>query len=340
MDGISLDAYIDFYFLQAMIAQPPDLMKPAGEKLWDDIQSLNTHVVNKMTEVILQYTFIASCGEARHGYHGPGWVVPELPVGGARSIACAQSKDYAPDKHNFNILSTLFNKHWGGGYGGQKWKNITDSGKMYADGTLDKVSFIDHCANLEHNGGCYFNKSSAGNLCKLQLHFYTGNFKKFLAYKAIAPSLIEYEWESILGAMYFGTEVGELVHRYFVVTKNQQPPSWLKKGISTQWGKFEPIVMGTKAFSDIVPFDKMSMPQTLGFVYHAKQKMSLDEMYADQYTGNDVEYDEDVDSLEETRQKDETAKEYWNGLALAAQQPGEVPEGGVPSGKYTLIQIK
>ena len=46
----------------------------------------------------------------------------------------------------------------GGGYGGPPWSNIAKVLKLYEQGDLGPISFVDTCWGLEHNGGAYFNK--------------------------------------------------------------------------------------------------------------------------------------------------------------------------------------
>lgn len=340
MDHLTLNSYLDFYFLQAMLTEPPDGFNKASELLLTDLQEMNKVLVDKFSKVILQYTFVASCGEARHGYHGPGKIIPELPIGGARSSACKAAMKYAPNENNFVILSKLFNLGWHGGFGGPKWANIAESGTMYATGKLDTVSFVDHCADLEHNGGCYFNKSSAGEECKFYLQWGAGGgFKSFLNVKTSAPSMLDYKWDKLYsGKLLFGSEVATLVHRYFVVVKKQEPPIWLKSKFPTNYAAFQPAEMGDGQFSAIVKYNaqthgsKMQQAQAIEMAEH------YEKAYANQYSSGVDIYDKDVETVGQSRSKDDKAKEYWDEQSKPSE--GKPVEGEpVPQRKYTSIPI-
>ena len=50
------------------------------------------------------------------------------------------------------------NGKWGNAYGGDKWGAIANTLLMYETGDLPRLSFVDTCFGLQHNGGIYFNK--------------------------------------------------------------------------------------------------------------------------------------------------------------------------------------
>ncbi|MAH47270.1 hypothetical protein CMI37_15705 [Candidatus Pacearchaeota archaeon] len=51
-----------------------------------------------------------------------------------------------------------FNTFESSGVGGPKWANIADMLRIFLDGTITPLMFVDFCWGLEHNGGTYFNK--------------------------------------------------------------------------------------------------------------------------------------------------------------------------------------
>ena len=60
------------------------------------------------------------------------------------------------------------NGKWDKAYGGEKWGAIAHTLLMYETGELPKMSFVDACFGLQHNGGIYFNKWWDSKLLELE----------------------------------------------------------------------------------------------------------------------------------------------------------------------------
>lgn len=52
----------------------------------------------------------------------------------------------------------VFNLSRGNVYGGKLWANIAHTLRLYEEGKISRLMFVDLVWGLEHNGGCYFNK--------------------------------------------------------------------------------------------------------------------------------------------------------------------------------------
>lgn len=58
--------------------------------------------------------------------------------------------------------SRMFLEFKGGSFGGKKWSDAALTLKSRVDGQITPELWIDRCLNLQHNGGCFFNKLKYG----------------------------------------------------------------------------------------------------------------------------------------------------------------------------------
>lgn len=167
---IALSHIMDFYYLEAMSAFTDEkLGSKAGEKWREDVLRERADMAGQLALSFRNYLFVAGVGEMRHANNRCKWWLAEVPPGATRSEACSLSMLYDPGA-NFPVLVEGFRQHWpGGGYGGLKWADCMEAGAQY--GVWSDVMFVDHAVDLEHNGGCVFDKGSAANLVRLSLTF-------------------------------------------------------------------------------------------------------------------------------------------------------------------------
>jgi len=105
------------------------------------------------------YLWFAAIGEARHSNRVIGSYIEEMShiQNDSRGYAYDEARKFPPTENNVSILHSLFNDYcWDGSYGGDGWASIVDAVRLYNE--LTPSAFIDHCADLQHNGGVAFDK--------------------------------------------------------------------------------------------------------------------------------------------------------------------------------------
>lgn len=181
----------DFYYLMAIeadlmtakSANPENEFRHSFVKLETDVQAYKAKFVELFAENIVNYIWAACLGEARHASdkcNGKGEVLQELD-GLGRDTVYSKAHLYPVNEENLNTAIRIYSQDWDSNYGGEAWLQIAEAVQMYYNGTLDAVSFIDHVADLQHNGGSVFSKCAEA---------YTGfdtensdEIKDFLDYK-------------------------------------------------------------------------------------------------------------------------------------------------------------
>lgn len=158
----------DFYYLEALetdlssqaMAKPELQFRHSFEKLQNDVSEYRQMFNQLFAENIMNYLWAACLGEARHASNmckDGGIIMSELDNLN-RSTVYGKSHNYPINRENLDILIAIYTQEWRSGFGGKAWLDIVEAMEMYFDGTLDAASFIDHTADLEHNGGSAFNK--------------------------------------------------------------------------------------------------------------------------------------------------------------------------------------
>lgn len=152
-----------FYQIQAvdMIKHPVEADR--RHRYWsDEFKYYKDIFIDQFEQAIYDYTVLAVGGEARHAKFKASVYNPNFPCNGkSRTVAMNKMVQYNPDDIVTNALYLFKNASWGNAYGGRLWEFIADSvAKRNEWGT--KTIFIDHCIDLSHNGGCYFDKSDYG----------------------------------------------------------------------------------------------------------------------------------------------------------------------------------
>jgi hypothetical protein len=246
---MKLEHFHDFYFLQALqegirtavAANPEKAFSKAVEKLTEDVSDFIAELFPNLALRSFVYLYAACLGEARHSRES---IAESLWIPETQSMHRAGlyrvATDYRPNKNNLDVLVKVFDQPWSSGFGGKAWKNIADSLVMYF--SHPPAAFIDHIIDLEHNGGCVFNKTDARDT----LHFeaeYEGNFKMFLDYK-FRYDILAQEPDGIYGNLLVTRKTRKLLTRYEIIF-NKKPITWVTGGLETlddylvEWGNEE-----------------------------------------------------------------------------------------------------
>lgn len=149
----------EFYTLQALElkAKKLDPFKKSHERFQMDLQSYKERFEQNFSLALRDYLVYACFGEARNSRGKCASFVLDIPEGN-RSSAAVEAQNYTP-KSIARVTKRLFDYcDWSDGYGGESWGRIAKAIDMYEE--LPKVSFIDHCVDLSHNGGTMFDKTS------------------------------------------------------------------------------------------------------------------------------------------------------------------------------------
>ena len=181
-----LNAVKSFYQIQAvdMIKHPVEADR--RHRYWsDEFKYYKDIFIDQFEQAIYDYTVLAVGGEARHAKFKASIYNPNFPCHGKnRSTAMNKMVQYNPDDIVTNALYLFKNGSWGNAYGGRLWGFIADAvAKRNEWGT--KTIFIDHCIDLSHNGGCYFDKSDYGIFWVES----SSEYKNFLDFKLICSPI-------------------------------------------------------------------------------------------------------------------------------------------------------
>lgn len=246
---ITLKMYYDLYALDALslLTQP----KAAGglvydtnnqfcevahvhegkQRTYDEVKRLFNTLAKNMAVAVRDYLFLACLGEARHAWNMGTLALEPLQKGGERHTVYKNGHLYDPDAH-FPLLAQVF-YGWvsGGGFGGKKWANIAEAGAMF--NSLSPFAFLDHCADLEHNGGYVYNKSGVTPITGFALNVDQHSLKAFLEWKLKHNILLEPY--TIVGGKNgspasgttFSTSVSRLIQKYYAMWKLATPPAWM-----------------------------------------------------------------------------------------------------------------
>jgi hypothetical protein len=215
---ISLGTITDFYVLEALRlkvkAKYDATYAKKWEKLDEKVNAAIDELVPAMTDMLYTYMFAACIGEARHAQGSYAeWVFsPDLPKSEGREGLYEYSKRLDPVKC-LPVLHDLFAKQsWSASkMGGPAWAEIAKGAMMR--GTVSDVAFIDHAVDLQHNGGCMFDKTRISNHYPMSLKYPGGvPLQKFLNFKA-AMDVIDDDW-GFDGTLRVAPKVHRLLESY------------------------------------------------------------------------------------------------------------------------------
>lgn len=162
---MTMKHFVDFYYLEAlraniMMAKSANKdfqFRRAVEKLESDVENAFNELSQTMALRIYVYLWGAALGEAQYAHENCEYKIEEIDEGNFRY---RDAFNFFPSEHNVNTVKDVFDQTWAsGGYGGNAWLQIVEGMELY--GKITDAAFIDHTVDLEHNGGCVFNKTSA-----------------------------------------------------------------------------------------------------------------------------------------------------------------------------------
>lgn len=150
-----------FYALQMLEATSDvDSSIHSHNRWWNDFKSLRDFYYERLALMIYDYSVLALFGEMRHGRYKCHMYVDtdyfDKYGSGPRSNFTRGNKIPYSASSIVSISKKLFRYGWQSGYGGEAWGKIADAQDLYIKG--QEAIYIDHCVDLQHNGGYYFNK--------------------------------------------------------------------------------------------------------------------------------------------------------------------------------------
>lgn len=276
---IRLSNYLDFYLLLALEnatrasvnvrsrsrVYGPDGSYTQGERhilqerdqLRKDVDAAMYEVSTSLAKALHDYIFLACSGEARHAYSNCTYrIIPQIPNTQHRDEVYAKTNKFDP-RDGLKQLAILFSVGWGGSYGGPKWANIAKAGLLYYDESMPKAVFIDHCADLKHNGGMAYNKTSSQSYTHFMLDMKSDAMNAMLDWKLHHNVLRNPPMAKMLG----GNQVMQtwfrpahrtirLLQRFYRLYAMSEPPQWLAwlSGPVASW-EYDGIAYGDAVYT-------------------------------------------------------------------------------------------
>ena len=153
----------EFYALQAVEATMHTQYGRHSHERWtQDFYEYKESFESKIAEMFRDYLALIVLGELRHANEysekGLGFEFVDFNQRINRERCFIERRIFTKES-TFHCGMKFFNELYNGWhetYGGTAWYNIAKAGLMY--GKESNTVFIDHCFDLEHNGGCIFNK--------------------------------------------------------------------------------------------------------------------------------------------------------------------------------------
>ena len=157
----------EFYAMEAVMAlliarkSGFETLRHSHERWRSDFESFRDDYVKKLAAAIYDYTVLVVAGELRHcerraseylsGFFSD--LTPRCEVY-YNSIKYRAQDILAAGVKMFDVTNVSWNKS----YGGKLWMQIAQAGQKKDD--LSDSVFIDHCVDLSHNSGIYFDKGA------------------------------------------------------------------------------------------------------------------------------------------------------------------------------------
>lgn len=167
----------DFYLTDALVQET------RGTPLYPEAVKARMKVVTLCSQVLATYLLLAVAGEARHGHSqllNPRAAVLMNKMGRRYGVTTPLASRITahdsvmrtllsrPDSARVEFLKDAVELFSLGGWktshdgktshGGKKWAMIAQAVLNYLTGKIPAVVFVDHAFDLEHNGGCAFDK--------------------------------------------------------------------------------------------------------------------------------------------------------------------------------------
>lgn len=156
-----LDIYMclkEFYAIIAVDAMKKTTPFKHSHEKWElEFDEYKWYFVDNLAKVIYEYTCCAVLTELRH-CDKSNYYVTQIPNNIGRGKALDLIKKFTPTsilELGVKMFDGTWN-YWNSSYGGSTWQMIAKAGLMY--GKVPNMVFIDHCVDLCHNNGSYFDK--------------------------------------------------------------------------------------------------------------------------------------------------------------------------------------
>lgn len=153
----------EFYALQAIEATMHTEFGMHSHERWEkDFYEYKESFESKIAEMFRDYLALIVLGELRHAnqYSEKGLEFKFVDFNQRiNRERCFIERRMFTKESTFRCGMKFFNELYNGwheSYGGTPWYNIAKAGLLY--GKESNTVFVDHCFDLEHNGGCIFNK--------------------------------------------------------------------------------------------------------------------------------------------------------------------------------------
>ena len=169
----------EFYIIKQIEADMEiDEFKKSHANWENKFNTYKHDFINVFHQMIFDYTMLACAGELRHAKTCSNKSHPDIPSACSRGVAMVTAKTFTQESLEKCMLD-LFGpmNEWKNGYGGEAWYKIASVLPMASK--LPKDVWLDHCVDLAHNNGSYFNKTSANIF-----HYnYSSDLQSFLDWK-------------------------------------------------------------------------------------------------------------------------------------------------------------
>ncbi len=235
----------DFYFIEAMAAEKITFGKTPQEKWKKDLTTYKKKFEEQTALALRDYLWMIACGEARHAHKGAKLATKQLTSKYDRSNTYKIATEYAPTKHNIEIIISIFESPWKtNGYGGKKWAKIAKAIPFYKE--WKPTIFIDHTADLQHNNGTIFNKYEVENYLDFRINVGRQTMQKWLYNKSNIDILKNGNGGFEIKAAY---NTKQLLKRFFV-TQGIERPEWFTdiNQMNQEIVYYKPIKWGTEKF--------------------------------------------------------------------------------------------
>jgi hypothetical protein len=153
-------------------------------KAFQSFKAYKAEFIAEVSARFLSYLWYASWGEARNAkYHMVGEIPDCITLGCTRSTSAMEATEFNPEDNWQDLVSVFSDNKWDSAFGGDKWAEILSSFQYYYDYPTMRGIFIDLVVDLEHNGGCVFDKEVAGRESGIGLDIYGSDLHALLNYK-------------------------------------------------------------------------------------------------------------------------------------------------------------
>jgi len=229
MNDFSCWSFVEFYLMESVSYEMSTLPQEkhflaSYQYLQRRIEEYHTPFTEAFAETLRDYLWFAAIGEARHSGKAVGHYIQEMwdyLESGRTTTYNGIARYYRPTEANKDTLRELFGGYcWGGSFGGGAWDTIVKSVSLYD--TLTPSAFIDHCADLQHNGGVAFDKGS--------VPFWNsdgyGSLVNFLTFKFNAPHLVFdlMDWDkSYHIEKYISRDIAYIVNKSYAMCRSHRP---------------------------------------------------------------------------------------------------------------------